>query len=175
MTEEWREIPEWPLYEVSSDGRVRSWKMWGSVTRKLDKPRYLKPSKDKDGYLFVRLVDGGPRRNRRVHGLVLRAFVGPPPSGHVGCHGNAVRDDNRLSNLRWGTPQDNADDRAKHGNNRGLIGELSGTSKLTWTAVAEIRAARKDGAHLAELAAEYGVSEAAISMAARGITWRDAA
>lgn len=59
--------------------------------------------------------NGNRRRNYYVHELVLFAFRGPRPTAdHEACHGNGIRHDNRLSNLRWGTYADNADDRRRH-------------------------------------------------------------
>ncbi len=60
--------------------------------------------------------DDGRMRNRYVHELVLLAFVGPRPSAdHEALHGDANRANNRIDNLRWGTVQENADDRERHG------------------------------------------------------------
>lgn len=53
--------------------------------------------------------------NRKVHRLVLEAFVGPCPGGCVGCHGNGDTTDNRLVNLRWDTPGANNRDKREHG------------------------------------------------------------
>jgi hypothetical protein len=57
----------------------------------------------------------GRRRTTAVHHLVLEAFVGPRPPGHIGCHRNDVPDDNRPSNLYWGTVADNQRDITRNG------------------------------------------------------------
>lgn len=55
----------------------------------------------------------------------------------------------------------------------GSRGETNGQAKLTADAVAEMRARYEAGGiRLRDLAAEYGVSEAAVSMAVNGKTWR---
>lgn len=51
----------------------------------------------------------------RVHTLVLEAFVGPRPPGLVALHGNDIGTDNRVGNLRWGTPSENQYDRVENG------------------------------------------------------------
>lgn len=81
-------------YEVSSRGRVRS--LFGV-------PHLLKLYKIPYGYMEARLTG----HHKRVHRLVLEAFVGPCPKGYQCDHINAVRDDNRLENLRWVTGREN--------------------------------------------------------------------
>ncbi|MGH8035083.1 MAG: HNH endonuclease signature motif containing protein, partial [Lysobacterales bacterium] len=53
--------------------------------------------------------------NRKVHRLVLEAFVGPCPDGMVGCHNDGDTRNNRLSNRRWDTPGSNNRDKQVHG------------------------------------------------------------
>jgi len=113
--ERWRPVPGWP-HEASTCGRVRT------ITRidrrgRLRLPVVLAPSPDRrpgKGYLYVVLVDGERRRKAPVHVLVLEAWAGPKPSPqHEGCHGNDVRTDNHLGNLRWDTRRGNLADRAR--------------------------------------------------------------
>ena len=67
------------------------------------------------GYRTVCLSREGKHKNFYVHDLVLTAFVGPRPTAeHEACHRNGERSDNRLGNLRWGTVQENAEERRRH-------------------------------------------------------------
>ena len=52
------------------------------------------------------IVIGG----KRVHRMVLEAFVGPCPEGMQCRHLNDVKNDNRLNNLAWGTRKENSAD-----------------------------------------------------------------
>lgn len=110
--ERWKPVLGWEnWYEVSDMGRVRrTAPNHGAILG-----RCKKLSPDKAGYLCVSLNRPGVQERSSVHRLVLEAFVGLAPDGHECCHydGNAMN--NWLSNLRWGTPQDNADDRVRHG------------------------------------------------------------
>lgn len=53
--------------------------------------------------------------NRKVHRLVLEAFVGPCPDGTVGCHNDGDTTNNSVGNLRWDTPGANNRDKRTHG------------------------------------------------------------
>jgi flavin-dependent thymidylate synthase len=98
-SERWREIPGWPNYEVSSEGRVR---------RLGCEPK--KPTIGANGYNVVSLSDG-TTTVYTVHTLVMRAFVGPRPDGAEARHLNSNRADARLSNLEWASPKVNGADR----------------------------------------------------------------
>jgi hypothetical protein len=65
----------------------------------------------KSGRRYVNLKGKG----RRIHRLVLQAFVGPCPAGQECCHGDGDPSNNVLSNLRWGTRSDNRRDSVGHG------------------------------------------------------------
>ena len=127
-TERWLPVPEYEgYYEVSDHGRVRSLDRWVEVVRRVGTPfRYLRPGRvlqeiwDKpplQPHASVRLCVAGIVTKRYIHQLVLMAFVGPRPPGMVACHGPSGPMDNRVSNLRWDTQQENTRDTLRHGNN----------------------------------------------------------
>lgn len=94
MKERWRSIPMLPEVEASSAGRIRHVETGDLVDSWFDQ----------EGYEYV-TVRGRPYR---VHRLVLRAFVGPPVWPRVEAdHINFDRQDNRVSNLRWVSRQEN--------------------------------------------------------------------
>ena len=106
--ERWLPVAGFPGYEVSDQGRVRSNKRGGRILS-------LEHTKNSfSGYHRVTLYHKGPHRVS-VHRLVLETFVGPCPPGLQGCHANDDGTDNRLSNLRWGTPSSNSDDCIRNG------------------------------------------------------------
>lgn len=115
----WRPVPLTEgYYEASDHGCVRS--VDRVITDSLDRVRRLKgcvlvqfahPS----GHLNVRLNIKGVGTTRKVHHLVLEAFVGPCPSGMEGCHWDDDPDNNHLLNLRWGTRSDNMRDAVRNG------------------------------------------------------------
>lgn len=89
-------------YLVSDDGRV-----WSVSMNRLCKQSH----KLKTGYAFIKTESAeGVQHKYRVHRLVLTLFDRPPEEGEVGRHLDDDRTNNHISNLAWGTVQDNADD-----------------------------------------------------------------
>lgn len=122
-TEEWRPVVGYEgIYEVSDRARVRSLPRfvtqrgrYGMITRPV-RGCVLKQTV-RDGYFNVSLCNGETEKIKRVHRLMLEAFVGPCPDGMVACHDNDVRTDNRLANLRWDTESANQYDCVRNGGN----------------------------------------------------------
>lgn len=123
MTEErWLPVVGYEdLYEVSDLGRVRSLDRWVTERGSTKRPylvrgrlRSLKPQAD-SGYILVPLSREGADRNYRVHTLVLEAFVRPKPPNLECLHADGDRANNALSNLSWGTRQQNMHDAMRHG------------------------------------------------------------
>lgn len=177
---EYRDVPGFPGYRVGDDGSV--WSRWqrvkptafkgGGVCEIGDQWRLLKPGQDRStGYLRVVVCAEGRRRAcLRVHVLVLTVFVGPPPERMVAAHGNGVRTDNRLCNLRWATRAENSADMVRHGTVvRGVACHMH---KLTDDVVRESRRRRAAGETISRLAAEYGVTPSTLSVAIAGKTWK---
>jgi integrase len=106
----WADIPGYPGYQVSTLGRVRSRLKSGRGHSLRDEPVNLSLIPTQHGYVKVSIRRGGIPEAVGVHRLVLLAFVGKP-KGHLQCrHLNGVKTDNRLGNLCWGTPSQNAKD-----------------------------------------------------------------
>lgn len=163
-TEIWQDIPDYPGYQASSQGRIRSFRKRGSP------PRILKPSVIPNGYLYVCLQQDGRSVSRYVHRLVLLAFRGKPPAGMTTRHlNNNDRTDNRLENLCWGTFQENEADKRRHwGENRvGLIPNR----KLTEAKVVLIRLLHSTGMSRDDLASLFKVSEGAVRAIVKRRSW----
>ncbi len=108
--EQWRPIPGWEgLYQVSDHGRVRS----------LRTGKILKAGMNRR-HRHVALCSGGGK-SFRVHRLVMEAFVGPLPEGMEVRHLDDDPDNNRLSNLVYGTRSENMLDRVRNGTHHHAI------------------------------------------------------
>jgi hypothetical protein len=167
--ETWRSIPGFNGYDVSSIGRIRSWKVKGSNTARLAQcPWLLKTPQAATGYLMVCLsFTDGRQRSYPVHRLVALAFVGIPKPGEVCRHLNDNKLDNRPCNLAWGTQRENVLDSIRNGNR---TGERASSAKLTKAQVIAILES-KDKARA--LATFYGVSIHTIYNIRFGKTWKE--
>lgn len=168
MIEKWRAIPGFDGYEVSSEGRVRSWR------RSTETPRILAQSKSGTrGVPSASLWLHGKTHRIVVARLVLGAFVGPCPNGHEACHRNDDPFDNKLSNLRWDTHLENMRDVGRNG---GKLGPKPGRNpnpmkKLDPEKVRAIRASYVPGKGIAHIAARFGISKAVVYRVIKGIQW----
>ena len=135
----WKTIDNWP-YEVSDCGAVR----------RIGNAKCLVPMRQGEKrrqYNVVSLCDRGHQIRRKVHILVLEAFVGRRPLGMLGLHKDDDSTNDSLINLYWGTPADNAND-ARYTN-----------SKLTQDQVEQIKQRRRGGERGADLSREFCVSQ----------------
>ncbi|APZ81705.1 HNH homing endonuclease [Rathayibacter phage NCPPB3778] len=108
------------IYEVSDQGRVRSLDRLSLDGRQLI-GAILSPATTHDGYKRVTLSNRlGEKHALRVHRIVAWSFIGVPEDDDlVVMHKNDVRDDNRATNLEWGTVSENAQHRSLRGRNPG--------------------------------------------------------
>lgn len=118
MQEHWLPVPGFDDYEVSDQGRVRS--LGRYVDTRWDKPRWqpgrVLQQSNQGRYLVVTLYRDKKPKLFLVQWLVLLAFVGPRPGKLEALHFDDDPHNNRLTNLRWGTPTENARDCIRNGN-----------------------------------------------------------
>lgn len=100
--EQWLPIAGFDGYEVSDMGNVRH----ATERARIGMSRYA----------VVSLTRAGKTHIKRIHRLVLEAFVGPCPPGLEARHfPDNDRANNRLSNLSWATHATNIGDKHVHG------------------------------------------------------------
>ena len=170
----WKPIPGTDgNYDVSDDGRVRSWITKGYRHIRREVPLDLKPGSHSQGYkIFGYFCSArGKMRTEGVHRLILRAFVGHPPEAHEAAHLDGDLTNNTLKNLAWVTSYENSHHKVKHGTSG--KGEQNAMSVLTDEIVTAARKEKKAGvANYTDLAKRYGVSREVMGKACRGLTWR---
>ena len=154
----WKEVIGFEgCYEVSNQGNVR----------RIGKQKLLAKVIDKDGYVVHCFSKNNKRYNVMAHKLVVEAFHGPCPLGHVTRHRDGSRTNNKSNNLHYGTPAENSADMVGH--NTQVKGETSHLSKLTEQ---DVIAIRKSSLTQSELAEHYGVSQGNISQILSRTTWK---
>lgn len=124
--EEWRAVPGYEgYYEVSDLGNVRS--VDREIVDALGRHRRLRGQALKpfinpqNGRREVALKRGGSLDHRTVYPLVLRAFVGLPPTGFHACHNDGNQRNDRLDNLRWDSRSGNMLDVVRHGRHHNAL------------------------------------------------------
>jgi hypothetical protein len=172
--EEWRPVPGYEgLYEVSDHGNVRS---LPRMTRTgVHGGQVLKPQPDGHGYWHLQLSRDNQQKTFKVYALVAAAFIGPRPPGYDVRHGPAGKGDDSLANLCYGTRAQNEQDKKRDGTFRQGVsrGEAHGCAKLTEGDVRSIRQRLADrSVTQTALAAEYGVTQANISLIATRQKWQ---
>lgn len=117
----WRPVVGYEgFYEVSDLGRVRSVDRTvesihgrtGTAYVSHRRGRVLKPGITTSGHRYVVLRS---RITRTVHSLVAEAFIGPRPPGMEVRHENGHPSDCCVTNLKYGTRSQNAEDSKRHG------------------------------------------------------------
>ena len=163
----WKAIPGFEGYEVSNLGEVRSWKRQNQYA---DAPKSAKPMRqsfDSDGYLKVTLTDCGKEHTRAVHRLVALAFIGPKPIGLEVCHNDGNKTNNCVSNLRYGTRRENAQDMIAHGTSP--RGKKNASCKLSEE---DVRAIRRDTRKYDDIARDFGLyGRGVVSNIKSGRSW----
>lgn len=114
--ERWLPVVGWEdLYLVSDWGRVWSLDRIDAAGRRW-RGRILRPQRTNDlGHLSVPLSRDSTTRQFLVHRLVMAAFAGACPEGQEVRHWDGNPANNRLSNLLYGTRQENMRDVLRYG------------------------------------------------------------
>lgn len=175
-SEEWKPVAGIDGYLVSNLGRIRS-----------IKPRKGARSQVNDGLLtgWIQTVRNGYKRQliafrvdgktiiKRVHHVVLEAFIGPRQQNHEALHGNGDALDNRLDNLRWGTHHENVKDCIVHGTKTNPpvhAGMAHHNATLSTEQVEEIRRTEFKRGTQAALARQFGVAPITIQRIQKGLS-----
>jgi NUMOD4 motif len=154
-TERWLPVPDFEgYYDVSDLGRVRSVRHMTQAGWRGGKVLAQWP--DKDGYYRVNLSRQGKITQAAVHVLVLRAFAGEPEPGQQARHGPNGKQDNRATELCWGTGLDQAGDKRRDGTM--ARGERQGNAKLSEACIIDIRSRAAAGEDLWLLTIEFEIS-----------------
>ncbi len=175
--EEWRPVSEefgGRHFEVSSIGRVRSTDRY--MKTRWSQPRLLKghilPIRlDRDGYWKVTLNLESKTQTPFVHRLVARAFIGVCPEGQQVRHLDGNPANSNVSNLCYGTPLQNVDDKYAHGTQRYLKGSILPQAVINERIALEIDSMLKTGIRGVDIANHFQVTPQLVSSVKKGVAW----
>ena len=175
MTEEWRDIEGFDgYYQVSNTGKVRS---YGGKNGRTKGEWYFRAlSKTYDGYLKIRLVQGGKDITQRVHTLVARAFIPNPNNFETVNHKDGDKTNNNVDNLEWVDRSQQMIHAYKLGLKKPKRGAENSQAKLTAEDVRYIRSHYKrntPGYSTVTLSKQFGVSNRVIGLITRGLSYKD--
>lgn len=164
------------LYAITPNGQVYSHpKEWTTANggQQSHKGKWCALTPDKDGYLTVGLTRDKKNKMCKVHRLVALTFIPNPNSLPQINHKSGIKTDNRIKNLEWSTPRDNALHRFSTLGHIGLRGDLNPRSVLTSERVVKLRAMASTGNYLQkELALIFGISTTTVSAIINRIIWK---
>ena len=110
MQEIWKEIKDYPNYQISNLGRIKALKFYSNIHKRYyDRELLLKEKKNSHGYKFISLGCGkrGTRKNIAIHRLVAEAFIPNPNNLPEVNHIDGNKLNNNIDNLEWCTRSEN--------------------------------------------------------------------
>ena len=154
--EQFKQIPNYPDYDISNLGNVRS--------RRRKTPIILKTRAHVRGYRLIRLYKPNSSEyvDRSLHSLIAETFLGECPDGMCVLHIDGDTTNNVLDNLRYDTLSANQQDRLNH-NTYGM--------KLTPRKVRVIRGLRKCGFKRIRIAEIFSVTPNTVWRICRRDMW----
>lgn len=173
MIEEWRDIEGFDgYYQVSNTGKVRS---QGGKNGRRKGEWYLRAlSRNRDGYLKIRLVQGGKDTTQRVHTLVAKAFILNPNNFDTVNHKDGDKTNNNVDNLEWVDRSQQMIHAYKLGLKKAIKGSKNSQAKLTDDDIRYIRSHYKRntrGFSTVSLSKQFGVSNRVIGLITRGLSY----
>ena len=151
--ETWKPYPGYEgIYEISDHGRLAIITPDGRKLRKLNnKTHYLSAS--------LKSINGQKPKTSYIHHDVARIFIGPRPDLMIVRHLDGNRFNNHVSNLSYGTPEQNYADTVKH---KVHLGSKNGRAILDENKVRMIKILLKNQVTPQEIAQAFDVTTASI-------------
>lgn len=143
--ERWKDIKDFPNYQISNYGRVKSKERITKVGIKnvkqvIRKEKILKPLKITKGYLGIRLYNNSNAKTFKIHRLVATYFIPNPNNLPQVNHIDGNKENNFVNNLEWCTCNENMEHSYKIGlrnkdilrENMSKLGKTGKGAKTRW-------------------------------------------
>lgn len=174
MQEIWKKISDYPNYEVSNLGRVRSIDRIDSLGRK-KKGQILKPQYDgRRLYLHVCLSREGKCITKNIHRLVAEAFIKNPYNLKEVNHKDEDKTNNKASNLEWCDHIYNNRYGSKPSKSRGLNNPMNKFDKSVIDYIKKNHILCGGSMRNKDLAKMFNISPTHVCAIAHGRRWNDA-
>jgi hypothetical protein len=172
ICEEWRSIPEFDGYQVSSLGRVKSTDRFCGDRPGVTKGKILKPFRNKRGYLEVNLYKNSKSTAKIIHRLAAKAFISndfnKPQVNHI--DGNKLN--NKISNLEWMSNSENQLHAYSLGLQPSRAGENNIKAKITNKNVTELKVLYNSGKTIIDISKMMNINVSIIRNIIYGRTWK---
>ncbi len=104
LDNDWRDIPEFPHYQINRAGQIKRLDAIIRDSRGVDfyrKGRILNDRKNKNGYVQITLCENGIPYHRFIHTILAKVFIPNPYNLPLVNHIDENPSNNDLSNLEW--------------------------------------------------------------------------
>src|SRR5699024_9744579 len=177
--EKWKPVKDTGgRYYISNKGRLLTTGWRGST-----QIRIMKPAIDGSGYYRDSILIKGKLTTVKMHRLVAQHFIPNQLNKSQVNHIEFDRINNKVENLEWVTPKENAQHSLKAGRLVGFkkgvkhknhpIGEQVGNAILTADIVREIRQKHRPRIYTRKMIAEeYGITESAVKDVLSRRSWK---
>jgi hypothetical protein len=179
ITEIFKDIEEFPNYQISNLGRVKALPRkvkylhgkTGNEHFRLTKEKFLSTKNTTGhGYFYVTISINGIGKSRYIHRLVALTFIPNPDNLPQVNHIDGVKTNNNLDNLEWCTNEYNT----QHAIKNGLVStsEQRSNSCLNNSRVRIIKQLLNKGITPKFLASVYNVTPETIYNIKKEFTWK---
>lgn len=165
MQTEWRDLVDFPGYEVSNLGKVRN-----KITMKSLRMKMISKYPGYQFHLGHTKSDKGKNYQRTIHRLLAKAFIPNPEDKSEVNHIDSNKMNYAISNLEWVTQSENTLHSFKNGHKK-LIGNENPQTKLTSDKVRAIVILLNSGGSMVEVRTNFQIGNTCIKNIMRGTTW----
>jgi hypothetical protein len=164
MIEIWKTIDDYPDYQASTFGNIRS---IDKTVERIDgrsmriKGRILKPEISNAGYFLVSVVKERRSYKKTIHRLIAKTFIKNTKNDKEVNHKDGNKLNNILVNLEWISPKENIQHAIKNGKFK-IQGEFANFAKLKEKDVYEIVDKLRHGVKYKIISKKYNISKTQI-------------